>query len=272
MPAIASSVLGFPRMGAQRELKFALEAYWAGRQSATALLDTAASLRRQHWQLQRDAGVSIIASNDASLYDHTLDHALLFSAIPPRFTPLIPTADGESSDAAAFLPLYFAMARGFQGEYKSTKVDVQALEMKKWLDTNYHHQVAELRAGQSFTLNRAYVKPLLEWREAKEAGVETRPVLLSPMSFLLFANINGSSGMHSEEQHLRAVLDALLPVYTELLTLLAAEGCAVGANGRSCARPGFARIQPCSLPPYVRLPRRTLSRHQTAAHYVLRRV
>ena len=223
LPAVASSVLGFPRMGAQRELKFSLEAYWAGKQPATALLNTAASLRRQHWQLQREAGVSVIASNDASLYDHTLDHALLFSAIPQRFTPLIPASDA-GSDVAAYLPLYFAMARGFQGEYASNKVDVQALEMKKWFDTNYHHMVPELVAGQSFALNRAYVKPLLEWHEAKQAGVETRPVLLSPMSFLLISNINGSSGMHSEERDVRVVLEALLPVYAELLKLLAADG------------------------------------------------
>ena len=223
-PSVASSVLGFPRMGAQRELKFSLEAYWAGKQPATTMLDTAAALRRQHWQLQRDAGVSVIASNDASLYDHTLDHALLFSAIPQRFTALIPASANGGSDVAAYLPLYFAMARGFQGEYNSAKVDVQALEMKKWMDTNYHHMVPELLPGQSFTLNSAYIKPLLEWREAKEAGVETRPVLLSPMSFLLISSINGSSGMHSEEKDVRALLEALLPAYAELLKLLAAEG------------------------------------------------
>jgi len=210
-------------MGGQRELKFSLEAYWAGKQSAATMLDTAATLRRQHWQLQRDAGVTVIASNDASLSDHTLDHALLFSAIPPRFTPLIPASDA-ASDVAAYLPLYFAMARGFQGEHNGAAVDVQALEMKKWFDTNYHHFAPELVSGQSFTLNRAYVKPLLEWAEAKAAGVETRPVLLSPMTFLLISSINGGSGMQSEEKDVRAVLDALLPVYAELLKLLAAEG------------------------------------------------
>ena len=129
-PAVSSSVLGFPRMGAQRELKFALEAYWAGKQAASQLLETAAGLRRLHWRLQREAGVDVVASNDASLYDHTLDHALLFSAVPPRYAPLAPAPGAE--DAAAYLPLYFAMARGFQGKHGDAAVDVQALEMKKW--------------------------------------------------------------------------------------------------------------------------------------------
>ena len=134
-PVVASSVLGFPRMGAQRELKFALEAYWAGKQPASQLLETAAGLRRLHWQLQSEAGVGVVASNDASLYDHTLDHALLFSAIPQRYAPLVP-APGVA-DAAAYLPLYFAMARGFQGKHGDAVVDVQALEMKKWSAEHY---------------------------------------------------------------------------------------------------------------------------------------
>lgn len=194
--------LGFPRIGAKRELKRALEAFWAGESSAASLQDTARGLRARHWTLQREAGVDVPPSNDFSFYDQVLDTAFLMDAIPARYRAL---ADADP------LAGYFALARGVQRD----GYDLHALEMTKWFDTNYHYLVPELQAGQGFALRGD--KPLAEYREAKALGIETRPVLLGPVSFLLLSKtVDGSPALD--------LLDALLPVYAELLAGLKAAG------------------------------------------------
>lgn len=194
--------LGFPRIGARRELKRALESYWHGESDAAQLQATAAELRVRHWKLQREAGVDLPPSNDFSLYDHVLDTAFLFDAIPERYRTLA---------VCAPLAAYFAMARGLQ----RPGIDLHALEMTKWFDTNYHYLVPELQAGQRFALRGD--KPLAEYREAKALGIETRPVLLGPVSFLrLSKTTDGSDPLD--------LLDTLLPVYAQLLEALEAEG------------------------------------------------
>ncbi|WP_182335505.1 5-methyltetrahydropteroyltriglutamate--homocysteine S-methyltransferase [Stenotrophomonas acidaminiphila] len=194
--------LGFPRIGARRELKRALESYWHGESDAAQLQATAAELRVRHWKLQCEAGVELPPSNDFSLYDHVLDTAFLFDAIPERYRALA---------VCAPLAAYFAMARGLQ----RPGIDLHALEMTKWFDTNYHYLVPELQAGQRFTLRGD--KPLAEYREAKALGIETRPVLLGPVSFLrLSKTTDGSDPLD--------LLDTLLPVYAQLLEALQAEG------------------------------------------------
>jgi 5-methyltetrahydropteroyltriglutamate--homocysteine methyltransferase len=194
--------LGFPRMGTKRELKRALEAYWAGDSSAEILEDTARDLRQRHWNLQRDAGADIVPCNDFSLYDHVLDTAFLFDAIPERYRAL---ADADP------LAGYFALARGTQkGGY-----DLHALEMTKWFDTNYHYLVPELTDDQVFRLRGD--KPVAEFLEARALGLQARPVLLGPVSFLLLAKtVDGSDRLE--------LLDRLLPVYAELLGRLKAAG------------------------------------------------
>ncbi|HUH30973.1 MAG TPA: 5-methyltetrahydropteroyltriglutamate--homocysteine S-methyltransferase [Rhodanobacter sp.] len=200
MPLVTFS--GFPRIGPRRELKRALEAHWRGETTAHALLDTARTLRRRHWQLASDAGADVVPCNDFSLYDHVLDTAVLFDAIPARYRPVF---------AASKLDGYFAMARG----HKRDGHDLHALEMTKWFDTNYHYIVPELAAGQRFTLNGD--KPIAEFLEAKALGHTARPVVLGPVSFLLLAKtVDGSERL--------ALLDALLPAYAELLQQLAAAG------------------------------------------------
>src|SRR5690606_25676750 len=144
--------LGFPRIGAKRELKRALERHWSGEDDIATLQATAAALRARHWKLQRDAGVDVPPSNDFSLYDHVLDTAFLFDAIPQRYRAL-----AEREPLAA----YFAMARGVQRD----GLDLRALEMTKWFDTNYHYLVPELHAGQTFALRGD--KPVAEFREAR---------------------------------------------------------------------------------------------------------
>ncbi|WP_349985800.1 5-methyltetrahydropteroyltriglutamate--homocysteine S-methyltransferase [Stenotrophomonas sp. WHRI 8082] len=194
--------LGFPRIGAKRELKRALERHWSGEDDIATLQASAAALRARHWQLQVDAGVDVPPSNDFSLYDQVLDTAFLFDAIPTRYRAL-----AEREPLAA----YFAMARGLQRD----GIDLHALEMTKWFDTNYHYLVPELQAGQAFALRGD--KPLSEFREAKALGIHTRPVVLGPVSFLLLAKTtDGSSALD--------LLDALLPAYVDLLAHLKAAG------------------------------------------------
>jgi len=194
--------LGFPRIGAKRELKRALERHWSGEDDIATLQASAAALRARHWKLQIEAGVDVPPSNDFSLYDQVLDTAFLFDALPARYRAL-----AEHEPLAA----YFAMARGLQRD----GIDLHALEMTKWFDTNYHYLVPELQAGQAFALRGD--KPLAEFREAKALGIHTRPVLLGPVSFLLLSKTtDGSAALE--------LLDALLPSYVDLLAQLGAAG------------------------------------------------
>jgi 5-methyltetrahydropteroyltriglutamate--homocysteine methyltransferase len=196
------SNLGFSRIGAKRELKHALEAFWRGDSTSQQLLDSAAQLRCRHWLLQRDAGADVVPCNDFSLYDQVLDTAFLFDAIPERYRAL---ADADP------LAGYFALARGTQSDGH----DLHALEMTKWFDTNYHYLVPELKKGQTFRLRGD--KPVAEFLEAKALGLNARPVLLGPVSFLLLSKtVDGSDRL--------ALLGQLLPAYIRLLRQLDAAG------------------------------------------------
>jgi 5-methyltetrahydropteroyltriglutamate--homocysteine methyltransferase len=195
---VLATNLGFPRIGSHRELKTALESYWTGASDAEALLKTAASLRARHWLLQRNSGIDHIPSNDFSLYDQMLDTIAMLGAVPPRF--------GHTNGQVP-LDLYFAMARGRQ--------DAHAMEMTKWFDTNYHYIVPELSADTGFSLRSN--KALDEYREAKFLGIQTRPVLIGPVTFLKLAKMrDGSNAL--------ALLPKLLPIYMEVIAALAEEG------------------------------------------------
>jgi len=152
-----STIHGFPRIGARRELKFATEAYWAGSASAEELAETAQGLRTQSWRLLQEAGIHLIPSNDFSLYDQTLDTAALVGAVPARY---------EHPGGDVDLDTYFAMARGRQ----AGGVDVTAMEMTKWFDTNYHYIVPELGPDTVFSLSSS--KPFDEFDEAKALGID----------------------------------------------------------------------------------------------------
>ena len=211
------STLGVPRIGSRRELKSALEIYWSGKSSATALLEAAAGLRAANWARQRAQGVTNIPSNDFSLYDHVLDTSVMVGAIPALY-------GWTGGDVP--LDTYFAMARGSQGDihdaacthhhHEGDGHGVPALEMTKWFDTNYHYMVPEFTRDQQFTL--ASLKPLEEYREAKSLGYHTRPVLLGPVTYLKLGK--------SKDPALDplSLLANLLPVYVEVLRRLAAEG------------------------------------------------
>jgi 5-methyltetrahydropteroyltriglutamate--homocysteine methyltransferase len=199
-----SNVSGFPRIGAKRELKQATEGYWSGQRSQEELLETARSLRASNWKLQRDAGIDLVPSNDFSFYDQVLDTLALVGAVPERYS-----WDGS---ADVDLDTYFAMARGRQTD----GVDVTAMEMTKWFDTNYHYIVPELTKGMSFRL--ASRKPFDQYQEAKELGIETKPVLIGPLTFLLQGKCAG------EEFDRLELLDPLVEVYAEVLAELGRLG------------------------------------------------
>lgn len=201
---VVSSVLGFPRIGAKRELKKATEGYWNGKVSAEDLQKTGKELRAHNWKLQKDAGVDVIASNDFSFYDQILDASQLFNVIPERYR----------KSGLNTLDEYFAMARGLQRE----GVDVPALEMVKWFDSNYHYLRPTFSHSTEFKLNGS--KPIDEYKEAKEQGIETRPVIIGPVSYILL----GKADKDSLDLKPISLLEKLLPVYAELLNQLAAAG------------------------------------------------
>lgn len=200
--------LGYPRIGALRELKKANEAYWAKKINQQELLDVAATIREGNWNTQKEAGIDLIPSNDFSFYDQVLDLTLTVGAIPARYASLAEQADASGY----FLDLYFAIARGFQEE----GVDVTAAEMTKWFDTNYHYIVPEFVKDQTFALKSQ--KVINEYKEAKSKGIETKPVLLGPITYLLLGK-EKESGFERLD-----LVDKLLPVYEEILSKLADAG------------------------------------------------
>lgn len=198
---IRTHILGFPRMGAQRELKLALERHWRGEIDAEALKTTAQDLRARHWALQRDTGLDLVTVGDFALYDHVADHIQLFGCEPARF--------GFTAQEPA-LVRYFTLARGDAAAGSGRR----ALEMTKWFDTNYHYLVPEFTPQTRFGL--AAQRLLDEVAEAQALGHRVKPVLLGPLSFLWLGKekVAGFDRL--------TLLDALLPAYRELLTRLAA--------------------------------------------------
>jgi 5-methyltetrahydropteroyltriglutamate--homocysteine methyltransferase len=203
--ALVASCLGHPRIGVARELKRALENFWSKKSSPEELRQVARELRQTHWSAMKAAGLEHVPSNDFSLYDHMLDTAVAFGAVPARYRAI-----GDP------LARYFAMARGLQDP--DAGVDVAALEMTKWFDTNYHYIVPELEPEQRFGLDAS--KILGELEEARALGVETRPVIVGPLTFLLLSKL--APGAPAALSPLDR-LDALLPVYEELFERLASR-------------------------------------------------
>ncbi len=199
--------LGYPRVGPFRELKKANEAYWAKKISAEELLQAGLKIREGNWKTQQEAGIDLIPSNDFSFYDQVLDLSLTVGAIPARYQSLLNKIDRQYN-----LDLYFAMARGFQEQ----GVDVTAMEMTKWFDTNYHYIVPEFTKDQTFKLTSE--KFLNEYNEAKSLGIETKPVLIGPITYLLLGK-EKEAGFNRID-----LIDRLLPVYEEILGKLAAAG------------------------------------------------
>src|ERR671911_27 len=202
-----SNVSGFPRIGPGRELKFATEGYWRGEVSAQELVEVGHRIRLDNWRLMQDAGIDLIPSNDFSLYDQVLDAIALVGAVPDRY---------EHGSGPVDLDTYFAMSRGRQ----EGGVDVTAMEMTKWFDTNYHYIVPELGPQTRFSLSSQ--KPFDEHAEAmSELGIDTVPVLVGPVSFLLLSR--PAAGVREDFDRL-SLLEPLIEVYGEVLERLAEQG------------------------------------------------
>ncbi len=197
-----TKVLGLPRIGRKRELKKALESYWKGNTTIDEVKAVGATIRKENWQLLHKQEIDFIPSNDFSFYDQVLDMSLTLGCIPKRYKAL----------KENYFDLYFAMARGAQKE----GVDVTAMEMTKWFNTNYHYIVPEFDKDQTFSWFSE--KIIDEYNEAKSLGVDTTPVLLGPVSFLLLGK-EKEAGFHRI-----SLLDRLLPVYQQIITGLLYSG------------------------------------------------
>ncbi|HAY3541065.1 5-methyltetrahydropteroyltriglutamate--homocysteine S-methyltransferase [Elizabethkingia anophelis] len=198
--------LGYPRIGKKRELKKACEQYWSEKIIQKELLDVSRRIINENLKLQQEAGIDLIAVNDFSFYDHVLDMTLTLGAIPQRYHDVILNKANNELD------LYFAMARGYQKD----GLDITAMEMTKWFDTNYHYIVPEFSKGQSFKLFSN--KIINEFIGARQIGINAKPVILGPVSYLLL-------GKEKEEGFEKLdLIDNLLPVYLEILKSLQSHG------------------------------------------------
>ena len=194
-----SSVIGFPRVGKLRELKFASEKYFKQEISTEELEQVAKGLREMHWNLQQAAGISHIPSNDFSYYDNVLDLTVLLNALPENYRQL----DLSECDT------YFAAARGYQG----VAGDAKALAMKKWFNTNYHYLVPELSDNTEIKL--VGDKPFVEYEEAKAIGVLTKPVLIGGFTFLKLAKYKGSKTINDFADQVADAYIAILDRFNE---------------------------------------------------------
>uniref|UniRef100_A0A453H101 5-methyltetrahydropteroyltriglutamate--homocysteine S-methyltransferase n=1 Tax=Aegilops tauschii subsp. strangulata TaxID=200361 RepID=A0A453H101_AEGTS len=199
---MASHIVGYPRMGPKRELKFALESFWDGKSSAEDLEKVAADLRASIWKQMSEAGIKYIPSNTFSYYDQVLDTTAMLGAVPDRYS----WTGGEIGHST-----YFSIARG--------NATVPAMEMTKWFDTNYHFIVPELSPATKFSY--ASHKAVSEYKEAKALGVDTVPVLVGPVSYLLLSK--AAKGVEKSFS-LLSLLDSILPIYKEVVTELKAAG------------------------------------------------
>ena len=190
-----TSIIGHPRVGSLRELKFATEKYFRREISEEQLQNVAKEIRKNAWIAQKNSGLDFIPSNDFSFYDHMLDTAVLFNIIPDRYKDL----------KLSFLDTYFAMARGYQGEAG----DVKALAMKKWFNTNYHYMVPEI--SDDIEIKLVGTKPFDEFLEAKEYGVTTKPVVIGAFTLLKLIR-------YTENKTSEAYVDAVISAYCELLS------------------------------------------------------
>ena len=196
-----TAVIGYPRIGKDRELKFASEKFFKGEIGEDQLQSAAASIRKENWLKQKDEGITYISSNDFSFYDNVLDTAFLFNIIPQRYKDL----------NLSSLETYFAMARGYQG----AKGNVKALAMKKWFNTNYHYLVPQIDDDTKISLTGS--KPVDEYLEAKAYGVETKPALVGPFTFLKLAKFTGTKTVSD-------VYQILTGEYIKLVSALASKG------------------------------------------------
>ncbi|HLA75873.1 MAG TPA: 5-methyltetrahydropteroyltriglutamate--homocysteine S-methyltransferase, partial [Gammaproteobacteria bacterium] len=216
--------LGFPRIGARREMKRTVESYWKGELNVEGLQAVGRELRARHWKLQADAGLDFVPVGDFTWYDHVLDMSALLGVVPARFGDVhgsTSVAGGRTPGATKVdgnvdLNTYFRMARGRAPGDKAGSADTFACEMTKWFDTNYHYIVPEFTADQSFRV--ASDKLFSDLAEAQALGYRAKPVLVGPLTYLWLGKTKGAAFDKL------SLLERLLPVYSELLGRLKAQG------------------------------------------------
>ncbi|MDT6922136.1 5-methyltetrahydropteroyltriglutamate--homocysteine S-methyltransferase [Pseudomonas atacamensis] len=201
--ALAHS-LGFPRIGRDRELKKAQEAFWKGELNEAGLRDVGRELRKVHWNLQKNAGIDLLPVGDFAWYDQVLTHSLMFGVIPERFRP---------HDGKATLHTLFSMARGVSNTCCG---EGHAQEMTKWFDTNYHYLVPEFSVDQQFQLG--WEQLFEETEEARALGHNVKPVIIGPLTYLWLGKTKGADFDKLD------LLDRLLPLYGQIFARLAALG------------------------------------------------
>ena len=190
-----TAVIGYPRIGSKRELKFAIEKYLKGQIEQSELITKAKALRKINWLDQDNQKIDFISSNDFSFYDNVLDTAYLLNIIPKRYQSL----DLDPLDK------YFAMARGYQGKAG----DVKALAMKKWFNTNYHYLVPEVEDDVQIELNGT--KIFDEYQEAKDLNINTKPVIIGPYTLIKLLRFTGTLTIQD-------IVDDVIRVYVEIIT------------------------------------------------------
>jgi 5-methyltetrahydropteroyltriglutamate--homocysteine methyltransferase len=200
--------LGYPRIGSQRQLKKACEQYWTGKIDLEELNQVARKIKEENWQTQLDAGIDLIPCNDFSFYDQVLDTSMLLGVIPHRYSPVLSQVKSNNE-----IDLYFAMARGYQKD----GLDITAMEMTKWLDTNYHYIVPEFTADQEFKVFNENI--FNEYHSAElYLGEKAKAVLLGPVSYLLL-------GKEKEPGFERIdLIKKLVPVYVQIINRLRLQG------------------------------------------------
>ena len=189
-----NSIIGYPRVGKLRELKFWTEKYFRNELSLEELLNNSKELRKEQWNLEKELGIDFIPSNDFSFYDGVLDTAVLLNVIPEEYKKL------ELNE----MDTYFAMARGYQGE----SGDVKALAMKKWFNTNYHYIVPEVYDDTEIKL--VGNKPFDQYLEAEKIGIKTKPAIIGPFTFLKLAKFKGSRNV---EDYVEQITDAYVKIF-----------------------------------------------------------
>jgi len=219
-------IVGFPRIGEQRELKKALERFWAKKSSFSEVEKVAKDLRKRHWEYQKEAGIKHISSNDFSLYDNMLDTSIMIGAIPVRFAGLTKEE------------LYFAMARG--------NVDSVAMEMTKWFNTNYHYIVPELSLEDVYKLDAS--KIISEYKEAKSLGIKTKINIIGPLSYLGLSKCMDGGDTYR-------LLGKVLPIYEALLQEISLldESIVVQIDEPIFAKDNDAKVLSLIKPTYDRL-------------------
>ncbi len=195
-----TSIIGYPRVGTQRELKFASEKYFRNEIKSEKLFEIALNLRTEHWNIQRENGIDFIPSNDFSFYDNILDTAYLFNIVPERYKEL----------NLSGIDTYFAMSRGYQGE----SGDVKALAMKKWFNTNYHYMVPEIEDTADIKL--AGTKPFDEFLEAQSIGINTKPVITGAFTLLKLARFTGCKNISDFADKITAVYSEFISKFNSL--------------------------------------------------------